>query len=406
MATKVRVRTKPISDNRESLYLDFYPPIIHPETGKPTRRHFLGRFLYAPIETVERKSKGGVKKIHKFDTNPSEHDKKETHNSEQSTYADQVRSQWERKLNANEALSDLERRMLDKDKKEREIGDRNFVDYFQSLANKRKASNHDNWVSAYAYLKNYTGGVLRFADINERWCNGFKDFLLTTKSNKSQKSTLSQNSAVSYFNKIKASLKQAFKDGYLNVDLNARIEPIKQAETRRNFLTIEELNSLIKTECQNPLLKKAAIFSAMTGLRFSDIQNLKWGDIEIIEDRAYLNFTQKKTKSVETLPLSNQAYEFLGPKKEPKSTVFDGLTYSAYSNKHLYQWIGAAGITKDITFHCFRHSHATLLLENNNVKITTIQKLLGHKDLKTTMIYAKVVDKSKREAVDSIKLDL
>ena len=93
---------------------------------------------------------------------------------------------------------------------------------------------------------------MKFADLNEKFRNEFKEHLLTTKSNKSSKTTLAQNSAVSYFNKLKATLKQAYKDGYLTTDLNAKIEPIKQAETRRNFLTIEELNSLVKTECNNP----------------------------------------------------------------------------------------------------------------------------------------------------------
>ena len=82
---------------------------------------------------------------------------------------------------------------------------------------------------------------MKFADLNEKFCNEFKEFLLTTKSNKSRKTTLAKNSAVSYFNKLKATLKQAYKDGYLQSDLNAKIDPIKQAETRRNFLTIEHI---------------------------------------------------------------------------------------------------------------------------------------------------------------------
>ncbi len=115
---------------------------------------------------------------------------------------------------------------------------------------------------------------MKFADLNESFCNDFKEHLLTTKSNKSNKTTLSQNSAVSYFNKFKATLKQAFKDGYLQTDLNTKIEPVKPAETHRNFLNIQELNSPIKTDCNNPLLKRAALFSALTGLRFSDIKKM------------------------------------------------------------------------------------------------------------------------------------
>jgi len=113
-------------------------------------------------------------------------------------------------------------------------------------------------------------------------------------------------------------------------DLNAKIEPIKQAETQRNFLTIEELNSLVKTDCQNPLLKKAALFSALTGLRFSDIQKLVWGELEYIEGNGYfIQFKQQKTKGVEMMPISEQAYSLLGERKEPSVKVFEGLTYSA-----------------------------------------------------------------------------
>jgi integrase len=247
---------------------------------------------------------------------------------------------------------------------------------------------------------------LKFADLNERFCNEFKEYLLITKSNKSSKTTLSQNSAVSYFNKFKAALKQAYKDGALTNDLNTKIEPIKQAETRRNFLTIEELNKLVKTECNNPILKRAALFSALTGLRFSDIKNLVWGEIhQSIENGYSIHFTQQKTKGVEVLPISEQAYSFLGERKESIAKVFDGLTYSAYQNKHLYQWIGAAGITKDITFHSFRHTYATLQL-SKGTDIYTVSKMLGHRDLKTTQIYAKIIDQTKREAAEKIKLDL
>ena len=248
MATKVKLREKKISGNRQSLYLDFYPAVPHPETGLPTRREFLGLYLFD-------KAKGPVEK---------------QHNKETLQLAEQIRQKRENHLNKPEIYTGYEKEQL----KIKEQGEKNFVGYFKTLAGKRKASNYDNWVSAYKYLETFTNGNLKFADLNETFCNEFKEYLLTTKSNKSNKVTLSQNSAVSYFNKLKAALKQSYKDGYLKTDLNAKIEPIKHAETRRSFLTIEELNSLVKTECNNPLLKRAALFSALTGLRFSDIKKL------------------------------------------------------------------------------------------------------------------------------------
>jgi integrase len=392
MATKVSLRKKKISKERISLYLDFYPPIPHPETGKLTRREFLGLYIFN--ETV--KGKNGKEK--KVDLNPID----KQHNIETLKIAQSIRQQRENFLNKPEIYSHYEKEQL----KIKERGERCFVDYFRHLAEKRKNSNHDNWNAALKYLESFSGGTLKFADLNEMVLEDFKEYLLTTKSNRSDKTNLSANSAVSYFNKIKAALRQAYKDGSLTIDLNSRIEPIKAEETRREYLTLEELNKLVKTPCNNDLLKRSALFSALTGLRFSDIQKLIWGEVVHIKGQGYfLYFSQKKTKGVETLPISEQAYNLLGEPKAPTEKVFDGLTYSAYQNKHLFQWIGAAGITKDITFHCFRHTYATLQLFNGT-DIYTVSKMLGHKDLKTTQVYAKIVDEAKRETTNRIKLDL
>jgi integrase len=380
MAIKVKLRQKPISGNRQSLYLDFYPAITNRETGEPTRREFLGMYL--------------------FDKTKSPTDKQ--HNKETLQTAEQIRTKRDNDLNKPEIYSGYEKEQL----KLKEKGEKNFVEYFKALADKRKASNFDNWVSAYNYLNKFTNGHLKFADLDEPFCNDFREYLLTTKSNRSEKTNLSQNSALSYFNKLKAALKQAYKDGYLQSDLNSKVETVKQTETQRNFLTIEELNKLVKTDCKNPLVKTAAIFSALTGLRFSDIQKLVWGEIEYIEGNGYfIKFQQQKTKGIEMMPISEQAYNLLGEKKQPTDRVFEGLTYSAYSNKHLAAWIGLAGITKDITFHCFRHTYATLQL-SKGTDIYTVSKMLGHRELKTTQIYAKIIDQTKRDAADKIVLNM
>ncbi len=380
MYTKVTLRKKTITGNRESLYLDFYPPIANPKTGKETRREFLNCFVYS-------KPKNSAEKLH---------------NAEIEKWATEKRLTREVEVNRSNIYGAWEAEQL----RIQELGQLDFVTYFLKLVRERKGTNHDNWVSASKYLVAYTGGSLKFADLNEGWAEDFKKHLLTTKSNKSDKVTLSRNSAVSYFNKLKAALKQAYKDGFLREDLNAKIDSIKGKETRREFLTLEELNQLAKTHCNNPLLKRAALFSALTGLRFSDIKNLVWGDIEHVKGEGYfINFTQQKTEGVEVLPISEQAADLLGERGEAAKKVFPDLTYTAYQNKHLYQWIGAAGITKNITFHCFRHTYATLLL-SNGTDLYTVSKMLGHRDLKTTQIYAKVIDKVKREASNVIKIDL
>lgn len=228
MGIKVSLRQKLISDNRKSLYLDFYPAVYNSESGKETRREFLKMYIYENPKTKTEKD----------------------HNKNTLVTAEAIRQKRQNYFDKPEVYSEFEKEVL-KQKKKDELY---FVEYFEKLANKRKASNYDNWISALNYLKNFTNGHLKFADLSEIFLEEFKEYLLTTKANKRTKATLSQNSAVSYFNKVKATLKQAYKDGIIKTDLNAKIEPIKAAETRREYLTINELNELVKTPCNNPLL--------------------------------------------------------------------------------------------------------------------------------------------------------
>lgn len=385
MSIKVTLRQKDITKGRKSFYLDFYPAVLNSETGKTTRREFLGLYTFnKPKNPIEKR-----------------------HNTETIKVAESIRLQRQNYFDKPEIYSEHEKQKLEEKKK----GEMCFVEYFKKLADKRENSNYNNWQSAYKYLYNFSKGSIKFKDLDTDFFDDFKTYLLTTKSTKSDKATLSVNSAVSYFNKVKATLKQAFKDDILQIDLNAKIEAIKEEETRKEYLTLEELNLLVKTPCNDDLLKRAALFSALTGLRFSDIQKLIWSEIEFIQGQGYvLKFNQKKTKGVENLPISEQAYQLTKGSENPKEMnqeekVFNGLKYSAYHNKHLFQWIGASGITKPITFHCFRHTFATLQLFNGT-DIYTVSKMLGHKDLKTTQVYAKIVDEAKRKAANIIQLDM
>ena len=263
-----------------------------------------------------------------------------------------------------------------------------------------------NWFSALKYLERYTGGKLKFSELSLTMLENFRDYLLDANTIRSKKLKLSQNSAASYFNKVKATLRQAYQDGFLTVDLNARLKRIKEQETQKEFLTIEELNQLLKTHCPDDVLKRSAIFSAITGLRFSDVKNLIWKDIFYIEGHGYfVNYRQQKTKVLEIQPISEQAVEICGQKGEPTQSVFQGLRYSAYHRRSLKKWLVDAGINKNITFHSSRHTFATLQL-NSGTDIYSVSKLLGHKNIKTTQVYAKVLDSTLRQTVDKIKLDL
>ena len=375
MTTKVTLRQKKISKGRQSLYLDFYPAIPHPETGEPTRREFLGLYL--------------------FDKPKNPFDKQS--NKETLQLAENIRAKRQIEIQAgNYGFLNT-----------RQKAETDFVQYFKQIVETKTGGNKNGWQTAFNYFEMFTGGKLTLSNLNEDLCNDFREYLLTAKRQRGiQSKQITQSSARAYYNKFKAALKQAYKKGLIEKDLSTRIDGISEPEVQREHLTLEQLQTLVNTPCSIPLLKNAAIFSALTGLRFSDIAKLIWSEVQYSEREGYfLQFRQKKTKGVEVLPISEQAFKLLGERKEPTEQVFKGLIYSAYLNVHLKQWILRAGITKDITFHCFRHTFATLQL-SFGTDIYTVSKMLGHRELKTTQIYAKIVDETKRKAADKIKLDM
>ena len=170
---------------------------------------------------------------------------------------------------------------------------------------------------------------------------------------------------------------------------------------KKSYLTLDELKRLAATPCHIGVLKRASLFSCLTGLRISDVLNLKWEDFEIAPDQGYcIRIRTQKTQTEAILPISCEAIELCGERST--GTVFRGLTRSMI-NYPLKKWIAEAGITKPITFHCFRHTYATLQIASGT-DIYTVSKMLTHKNVTTTQIYADLVSAKKRETVNRITL--
>ncbi|MEM7297049.1 MAG: site-specific integrase [Bacteroidota bacterium] len=368
---KVTLRQKKISKGMISLYLDFYPPLIDPETKKSTRREFLKLYLHEKPRGV-------------LETN---------HNRETKIQAESIRSSRQLDIQANRFD------FIFKDTKQID-----FLEFFKKLTNRKWNSdgNHGNWLSAYNYLERFTNGQCSTGDIDKAFCEDFKEYLQTTTSIKSKSKKLSPNSQASYFSKFSVAIEEAFKKGHLKENYMLKIDAIKQKETEREFLTLEELKALYNTECEFPQLKTAAIFSALTGLRWSDIVNLTWAEFQYSEINGhFIRFIHEKTDRPQTLNISRQAADILGYPRNKEDKIFQDLKYSAWTNLKLSEWVMRAGIIKKITFHCFRHTYATLQL-SLGTDIYTVSKLLNHKNIKTTQIYAKVIDQRKKEAAERI----
>ena len=372
LTRKVTLREKKLKYGRRSLYLDIYPPYFNPHTGKHSRREFLN--------------------IHIYD-NPKCASEKE-YNKVSRAKANVIRAERALEfLNDHFELTD------------RSAAKKDFLAYFDLKAKERQQSsgNYGNWISAYNHLKLFTRGRCTFGQVDENFCKAFKEYLSVASSIKSP-TPLSINSQISYFNKFKAACKEAAQEKLFASDPSEYVKAIQPEESQREFLTIEELKKLYETPCHPLVLKRAAIFSALTGLRWSDIQKLTWQEVQHSELEGYfIRFRQQKTKGAETLPISEQAYEQMGERQAPHLQVFQGLKYSAQNNLKLAQWVMQAGITKKITFHCFRHTFATLQL-SFGTDLYTVSKMLGHKSIKTTEIYTKVIDQKKKEAIQRIRL--
>ena len=373
----VHLRKKPLRNGKQSLYLDYFPPILNPVTGKKTRREFLKMYIFDNPNTSEKKlfNKGIMIK------------------------AEEICAIRQRQV-FNEELGVYNNFNRKKD----------FLSYFLKLA-KEKAKlttrgNYSTWMSTYMYLTHYTDGQCKVGDLNDQFCKDFRGYMLTAHRLKRSTKKLKQNSASSYFSKFKAAIRQAFEDRLINEDYSLRVKGIPQEETDREFLTVEELGKLSKIDCEVPKLKEACLFAALTGLRWSDVSRLKWSDLQYSQDMGnFIYKKNKKGKKNDHHPISKQAVSILGEKGVAEDRIFKGLVYSDYNNKQMEKWIHEAGINKKITFHNFRHTYATILL-SSGTDIATVNKLLNHSHIKTTMIYAKVLGHAKKDAANSINIDL
>ena len=169
-----------------------------------------------------------------------------------------------------------------------------FLEYYRNMCEERHKNpdskgNWGNWRSCLRYLEIYCDEKTTFRDVTPEFVKGFKNFLNTVekdthkRTRHTERSTfqaLSQNSKVSYFNKLRACINQAFEERIIPVNPLRGIEGFKTADVKRDYLTLEEIKALVATPCNYPCLKRAFLFSCLTGLRKSDIEKLTWGEVQ------------------------------------------------------------------------------------------------------------------------------
>jgi integrase len=291
----------------------------------------------------------------------------------------------------------------------------NLCAYVEKMANEQlaktgiKRSNYQHFLQLKNHLILYKGDKIDFSKVDEAYIKGFIAYLKTAKNLNFKKgeapTIIAKNTQLKMFNKLSYILQQAERAGILvknPAKLIERNDKPKAMESKREYLTIDELKKLIQARCSNDNLKSAFLFCCLTGLRFSDVKKITWGDFHTDNNgETELQFRMQKTKGQMYLQVSNEALKWLPERGNAgnDALVYTPLPRNDHANETLKRWVTAAGITKPVTFHCSRHTAATLNL-SLGVPLEIVSKLLGHTKITTTQIYAKIVNEARRAAVD------
>jgi site-specific recombinase XerD len=354
----VYLRKKNLASGRKSLYLDIW----HEE-----KRHyeFLKLYITKARNPIDKKSNEAVKEL-----------------------AENIRAKRE---------LDLQASVYGYIPKFRQNTD--FLDFYESYLDKYKNKDVRLVKGSLKHFRGFLeeGGikVLPAKSIDEQMCRDFKNYL---------EQKVHGETVFNYFKKFKAAIKQAVKENILLKDVSEKITVSRTSGLKKDILNIDEIQKLADIKCNNDQVKRAFLFCLNTGLRFCDVTELRWNNI----DKNKLRYTQKKVQhsseaAINDIDLNRTASKIIGQRGQPDEKIFNLPSHTGCL-KSLKTWIKAAGIDKHITWHCARHSFAVNLLDSEvaGADVKTVAALLGHSDLNHVNIYLRVIDERKKQAVNRL----
>ena len=263
----------------------------------------------------------------------------------------------------------------------------------------RQCKNMEKWLKAFLD-KQYD--TMRMEEVDVQLCRKFAEHLRTGQNSRGK--TLSATSAHHYFGAFKSMLTAAVKDEVIErnpIELMKRGEIPARPTRQREYMDAEEVARLTVTPCKNDEVKRAFLFSCLTGLRISDIRQLSWSNLHEMGGEWYCQIVMQKTQEPIKCKLTETAYALLEPTEGKREGKIFHLPCDSTIGRTVKKWTEQAGITKHVTFHTARHSYATIALMTG-VDIYIISRQLGHKNIQTTTIYATVVDAQRDAASDSV----
>lgn len=395
-----RLEQRPLSDGRASLYLLYYlgrksTPVTD-EDGNPVLYEG-GKMAGTPIFKVVHQRKKENLDLYIYTSPRTPEERK--HNNEALRLAKAIRQEREQGF-----LEDRQGYRLKRDNKGVD-----FLGYYQSYINRyTKADKRMVELSLQRFrdflgdkpeYKMYVDGI-KPGQIDKEMVLSFVEYLQGRSRGEGAKSI---------YGRFKKVVLYGVEHGIFELNpCKGIVVKVDEMQLRKPILSVEEMKQLAATryDGQNEEVRRAFLFSLKTGLRFCDVENLTFANVDFAN--GHLRFEQRKTaghskKSGVDIPLNDGLLKLIGAPKDgqnQESRIFDLPTYEACL-KALKRWVKRAGINKNISWHCARHSFAVEIL-NNGANIKTVATLLGHSDLNTVEKYTRVVDRLKVEAINSL----
>lgn len=302
----------------------------------------------------------------------------------------------------------------------------NFIDYIESLSKKalvqtgKRNSNYATFHSLSSHIARCFGDNVSFRDVDKKWVQRFLEYLKneavnlnyvrTANLERRQLIPLSENSRLRLFRNLNSILSQAIRDDIIQSNPCEHIDRIdkpKEKKSQRTYLELDEVKRLISTPFPHTSsiadYRNAFLFACCTGLRYSDLRALTASEIHKGENGIFIDLDQRKTGEHLNIYLDDFALSLLPQGYQYSTAPLFKLPKNANANDNVAfkTWFKNANITKHITWHCARHTTATIML-SNEIPLAVVSKQLGHTKLSTTQIYAKIVDKAQAEAAKKL----
>jgi len=362
----VVLRTKPLKNGNESLYLDIY------EDGK-RRYEFLRLYLVPEVDdNAKRMNESALKK------------------------ANEIKSKIVLGIDG-----------LGQKKKEPSITMQEWLDeYSRRMENERDVSTatKSQTLAVKSIIEEYLASIkkknIKLAMFGKK---ELRDFLIFLRNYKGERvDHFSANTLMTYQQRIIAILNVALHDGLIErnpIDLIEDEEKFEKPRSNKDGLTVEEVMKIASTKHSNNQVRLGFLFACFTGLRLGDVRSLKWSEVIDMGTYKAIIKEQGKTKKPIVIPLCNTALLFM-PEPQDDEYVFHLPKYT-WLNNSLTRIMKAAGIERNVSFHTSRHTFATLTQSVcQNIKV--VSNLLGHKSVETTQRYAGVLDEKRTEVVNKL----